>query len=236
MILVDSSVWIDYFRGHAAPQTNRLDALLGSRPLATGDLMLAEVLQGFDAQPESNQAKKLLTSLVMIDLVGRQVALQAAKNFRKLRARGITVRKTIDAIIATHCILHSHELLYTDRDFDVFVKHLGLRSAMQSQSSASSAARPNQVADSQRARINELTRINQISLKYDDAEQQITIGFHRKHRGQIASVEPIPMSSAQITSPLRLCTLCVFASNEFGIPSPVVGRASPDPARPSTPY
>jgi predicted nucleic acid-binding protein len=130
VILVDSSVWIDYFRGVVSPETERLDALLGIEPLATGDLILTEVLQGFATDREFNQARKLLTSLVIFDLAGREIAIQAAKNFRQLRARGITARKTIDTIIATHCIEHGHALLYSDRDFDPFVHHLGLRSAL----------------------------------------------------------------------------------------------------------
>ena len=130
MILVDSSVWIDYFRGIATPQADRLDALLGAEPLATGDLILAEVLQGFAAERDFAQAKKLLTSLAMIELGGRDIAIQAARNFRALRARGISVRKTIDAIIATRCIESGFALLYSDRDFDPFVAHLGLRSAL----------------------------------------------------------------------------------------------------------
>jgi predicted nucleic acid-binding protein len=130
VILVDSSVWIDYFRGIASPQTDRLDALLGHEPLATGDLVLTEVLQGFDSLRDFNRVRKLLTTLKIFDLGGREVAIQAAKNFRKLRVLGVTVRKTIDAIIATHCILHGHRLLYSDRDFDPFVQHLRLRSAL----------------------------------------------------------------------------------------------------------
>lgn len=130
MILVDSSVWIDYFRGTATPQAGRLDALLGSEPLATGDLVLAEVLQGFGSDRDFNRAKRLLTSLSIVDLGGRDVAIQAARNFRALRALGITVRKTIDAVIATRCIVSGFTLLYSDRDFDPFVRHLGLRSAM----------------------------------------------------------------------------------------------------------
>ncbi len=130
MILVDSSVWIDYFRGTMTPQTDRLEALLGSEPAATGDLMLTEVLQGFGSDRDFNQAKKLLTSLVVIDMGGRDIAIQAARNFRALRALGITVRKTIDTVIATRCIESGHALLYSDRDFDPFVLHLGLRSAL----------------------------------------------------------------------------------------------------------
>jgi predicted nucleic acid-binding protein len=128
--LVDSSVWIDYFRGTTTPQTDRLDALLGSEPLATGDLVLTEVLQGFGSDRDFNQAGKLLTSLIVVDLAGKEVAIQAAKNFRKLRALGITVRKTIDTVIATRCIESGFALLFSDRDFDPFVEHLGLRSAL----------------------------------------------------------------------------------------------------------
>ena len=128
MILVDSSVWIDYFRGTATPQTERLDSLLGSEPLAIGDLILIEVLQGFTSDRDFNQAKKLLTSLVMVELGDRGIAIQAAKNYRKLRALGITTRKTIDTVIATRCIEGGYTLLHSDRDFDPFVTHLGLRS------------------------------------------------------------------------------------------------------------
>ncbi len=130
MILVDSSVWIDYFRGTATPQTDRLDSLLGAELIAIGDLILTEVLQGFDSERDFSLAARLLTSLFIVDLAGRDIALQAAKNFRALRARGVTVRKTIDAIIATRCIESRLPLLYSDRDFDPFVEHLGLVSAL----------------------------------------------------------------------------------------------------------
>ena len=130
MILVDSSVWIDYFRGTTTPQAEQLDALLGNEPIATGDLILAEVLQGFVSNRDFNQARKLMTSLVIVDLVGQAIAIQSAKNFRVLRALGITVRKTIDTVIATRCVESGLSLLYSDRDFDPFVEHLGLRSAL----------------------------------------------------------------------------------------------------------
>ena len=130
MILVDSSVWIDYFRGTTTPQAEKLDALLGNEPIATGDLVLAEVLQGFFSDRDFNQAKKLMTSLVIVDLAGQNIAIQAAKNFRVLRSLGVTVRKTIDTVIATRCIESGLPLLYSDRDFDPFVEHLGLRSAL----------------------------------------------------------------------------------------------------------
>ena len=130
MILVDSSVWIDYFRGATTPQAEKLDALLGTEPVATGDLILTEVLQGFVSDRDFNQARKLLDSLEIIDLGGRSIAIQAARNFRVLRGLGVTVRKTIDTIIATRCIESRLTLLYSDRDFDPFVTHLGLSSAL----------------------------------------------------------------------------------------------------------
>jgi predicted nucleic acid-binding protein len=127
VILVDSSVWIDYFRGKTTAHTETLNRLLGNEPLAIGDLILTEVLQGFDTQRDFNQAKKLLTSLDVIELGGQDIAIQAAKNFRTLRALGVTVRKTIDTVIATKCIESGYTLLHNDRDFEPFVKHLGLR-------------------------------------------------------------------------------------------------------------
>jgi hypothetical protein len=130
VILVDSSVWIDYFRGTPTPEAEKLDSLLGTEPIATGDLILTEVLQGFVSDRDFNQAKKLLTSLAIVDLAGQDIAIQAARNFRVLRAHGITVRKTIDTVIATRCIESRMPLLYSDRDFDPFVEHLGLRSAL----------------------------------------------------------------------------------------------------------
>jgi len=130
MTLIDSSVWIDYFRGVATPQFDRLDNLLGAEPLATGDLMLAEVLQGFDSDRSFNSALRLLTTLSVVDIGGADIAVQAARNFRTLRAHGVTVRKTIDTLIATRCIESGFRLLYSDRDFDPFVEHLGLVSVM----------------------------------------------------------------------------------------------------------
>jgi predicted nucleic acid-binding protein len=130
VILVDSSVWIDYFRGVVTPQTEKLDSLLGIEPIATGDLILTEVLQGFVSDRDFNQARKLMTSLVVVDLAGQGIAIQAARNFRALRKLGVTVRKTIDTVIATRCIESKLSLLYSDRDFDPFVEHLGLRTAL----------------------------------------------------------------------------------------------------------
>jgi predicted nucleic acid-binding protein len=127
LILVDTSVWIDYFRGLSTPQTERLDRLLGNEPLAVGDLILTEVLQGFTDERAFNAAKRMLTALAVIELGGQRIAIQAAKNFRALRHLGVTVRKTIDTVIATRCIESGYNLLHDDRDFDPFVKHLGLR-------------------------------------------------------------------------------------------------------------
>jgi predicted nucleic acid-binding protein len=130
VILVDSSVWIDYFNGRVTSQTEKLDHLLGAEPLAIGDLILTEVLQGFTGEREFEQAHRLLTYLTLVDLGGRDVAIQAARHFRVLRRAGITIRKTIDSVIATRCILSNYDLLQCDRDFGPFVKHLGLRSVV----------------------------------------------------------------------------------------------------------
>jgi len=129
VILVDSSVWIDYFNGRVCAETDRLDDLLGTELLLTGDLILIEVLQGFRSDRHFRRAQEFLGRLAYIDLVGRDVALAAAANYRRLRRAGVTVRKTIDVAIATRCIRDSHRLLYTDRDFDPMVEHLGLQPA-----------------------------------------------------------------------------------------------------------
>jgi predicted nucleic acid-binding protein len=130
LILVDSSVWIDYFRGLDTPQTERLDAALGSEPVAIGDLMLSEVLQGFTNDRNFDLALELLAALDHVDIAGHEIAIEAARNFRILRAFGVTVRKTIDTLIATRCLHDGLPLLYSDRDFDPFVEHLGLLDAM----------------------------------------------------------------------------------------------------------
>lgn len=127
MILVDSSVWIDYFNGVITPQTEMLDKLLGQEPLAIGDLILTEVLQGFATERDFNQARQLLTSLTVVELGGQEIAIQGARNFRTLRRLGVTVRKTIDTLIATRCIESGYDLLHSDANFRPFVEHLGLR-------------------------------------------------------------------------------------------------------------
>ena len=129
MILVDSSVWVDYFRGASTPQTETLDSLLGVEVIAIGDFILTEALQGFASERDSRTARRLLTSLPTVDLGGHDAALQAAQNFRALRKLGVTARKTIDTIIATYCIKHETPLLFSDCDFEPFVRHLGLKSA-----------------------------------------------------------------------------------------------------------
>ena len=103
---------------------------MGRDPLLIGDLILAEVLQGFTSERDFNQARKMLGALELVNLGGAEMAVQAARNFRTLRAKGVTIRKTIDTFIASCCIEQDHALLFSDRDFDPFVLHLGLRSAM----------------------------------------------------------------------------------------------------------
>ena len=127
MILVDSSVWIDYFNGAATPQADKLDGLLGREPLAIGDLILTEVLQGFHDDRDFVKARRLLSSLKIVQIGGPEIAIMAAQNSRYLRKRGVTVRKTIDTMIATRCIESGYDLLHSDRDFAPFVQHLGLR-------------------------------------------------------------------------------------------------------------
>ncbi len=130
MILVDSSVWIDFFRDKPTPQVDRLVGLIQSERLAIGDLVLVEVLQGCNTDYEFNRVHRLLGVLPVITISDEAIAIQGARNYRALRARGITVRKTIDTLIATRCIVDGHSLLYSDRDFDPFVEHLGLETAM----------------------------------------------------------------------------------------------------------
>ena len=127
MILVDSSVWIDFFRGNDTPQVDRLDALFAQERIVVGDLILTEVLQGFRTEQDFDLARKTLENFETVDLGGADIALQAAKNFRTLRRLGFTVRRTIDTIIATKCIDTGFSLLHSDRDFEPFATHLGLK-------------------------------------------------------------------------------------------------------------
>jgi predicted nucleic acid-binding protein len=131
MILVDSSVWIDYFKAVVTPETTKLDALLGAEVVISGDLILAEVLQGVSSEREFNVVRQAMTGTMhVVTLSGEDIAIQAARNYRYLRAQGATIRKTIDTIIATYCIENHVPLLFSDRDFKPFVEHLGLRSAL----------------------------------------------------------------------------------------------------------
>ena len=129
MILVDSTVWIDYFRSADTPQVALLDSFFGSTRLAVGDLIAAEVLQGVRDEREFKLVKKTLDAFEHVDLVGYELAVRASENFRLLRDRGITIRKTIDTLIATYCIDTGLTLLHADRDFMRFVRHLGLKDA-----------------------------------------------------------------------------------------------------------
>jgi hypothetical protein len=127
MILVDSSVWIDYFNGKITKQTDLLDSLLGGEPIVIGDLILTEVLQGFQEDRDFNKARKLLDSLLFRQMLGKELAVKSAENCCILRKKGVTVRKTIDVIIATFCITNNLPLLHSDRDFYPMEKHLNLK-------------------------------------------------------------------------------------------------------------
>ena len=131
MILVDSSVWIDLLANQHTPQTAAFEALLAERQMiGVGDLIATEVLQGTRSERDFDDALATLRSFTPVAITDTDIAVAAARNYRTLRARGITVRKTIDVLIATRCIVDAIPLLYRDRDFDPFVKHLGLRSAL----------------------------------------------------------------------------------------------------------
>jgi predicted nucleic acid-binding protein len=129
MIVVDSSVWIDYFTGKSTSGSRTLDSLLGDELVAIGDLMLTEVLQGFRVDKDFRQARELLLSLNVVKVLNTTIALKSAENFRILRKKGITVRKTIDVIIATYCIENRLSLLHSDKDFQPFHDYLKLENA-----------------------------------------------------------------------------------------------------------
>jgi predicted nucleic acid-binding protein len=127
MTLVDSSVWIDFFNGVHSPETELLDRLLYTERLLVGDLILAEVLQGFRSESEALRAQRQFEAFELRAISGREIATAAARNYRFLRRRGVAVRATIDTLIATFCILEGHRLLHCDRDFDHLERHLGLQ-------------------------------------------------------------------------------------------------------------
>jgi hypothetical protein len=126
MILVDSSVWIGYFNGIINPQTEWLDSALGREIIIVGDLILAEVLQGFKSDRDFRTAKELLFHFQFMGMLGRDLAIKSAENYRLLRSKGVTVCKTIDVLIGTFCIHHNFALLHDDQDFIPLTKHLGL--------------------------------------------------------------------------------------------------------------
>jgi len=129
VILVDSSVWIDYFIGRDAVEADFLDRTLGTHPVAIGDLILTEVLQGVRRDNDYATARRLLNQLTVIELLGHDMAINSAQNFRAPHRQGITIRNMADVIIASFCIEHDLPLLFSDKDFLPFVKHLGLRNA-----------------------------------------------------------------------------------------------------------
>ena len=126
MILVDSSVWIGYFNGNISPQTDWLDSALGREIIIVGDLILAEVLQGFKSNRDFHKARELLSNFQFMEMLGQELAIKSAENYRFLRRKGVTVRKTIDIIIGTFCLHHNISLLHDDQDFHPLTKHLKL--------------------------------------------------------------------------------------------------------------
>src|SRR5258708_2941751 len=127
MIVIDSSVWIDYFNGRPTAEADLLDRLMGRALLVIGDLIMTEVLQGFASANQFRRVEKIFAALEFRAMDGHAIAIAAAHNHRTLRARGVTPRSTVDTIIATFCIAEGHDLLHRDRDFDPFERHLGLR-------------------------------------------------------------------------------------------------------------
>ena len=127
MLVVDTTVWVDYFNGQINPETNYLDQALSEELILVGDLILAEILQGFRSDKEFQHAQAALAKFEQTEMVNLHLAQQSAQNYRTLRKKGITVRKTIDCLIATFCIAENHTLLHRDADFDPFEEHLGLQ-------------------------------------------------------------------------------------------------------------
>jgi predicted nucleic acid-binding protein len=126
VIVVDSSVWIDFLNGRDAPHVRRLRALLGSEEIVVGDLMVCEVLQGLESERAAREVESLLRRFEIVPMVGHEIAVRAASHFRSLRRHGITIRKTIDLLIGTWCIENRRPLLHNDGDFRPMARHLGL--------------------------------------------------------------------------------------------------------------
>jgi predicted nucleic acid-binding protein len=129
LIVVDSSVWIDFLNGRKAPHVERLRAVLGVDEIIVGDLMLCEVLQGLDSELAARQVEALLRRFEIVPMAGDAIAVAAARHFRSLRKRGVTVRKTIDLLIGTWCIENGRPLLHNDSDFRPMARYLGLMEA-----------------------------------------------------------------------------------------------------------
>ncbi len=127
MIIVETTVWIDYLANRSNPHTEWLESNLDVKYVGLTDLIFLEVLQGFRSEREFDEIQRSLSKLQIFPSGGRQMALEAARNYRILRSKGITVRKTIDCVIATFCIVEGYSLLHYDRDYDGFEKHLGLQ-------------------------------------------------------------------------------------------------------------
>jgi predicted nucleic acid-binding protein len=128
VILVDSSVWIAHLRGHQTPATAKLEGAASREPLLVGDLILLEMLQGARDEAHAARIERGLRQYALVQILDVDLAPRAARNYRKLRELGVTVRKTADIIIGTFCIEHGHALLHDDRDFAPMEAHLGLRS------------------------------------------------------------------------------------------------------------
>jgi hypothetical protein len=126
MILVDSSVWIAHLRGYQTRATAKLRDVAVREPLLIGDLILLEILQGARNDAHASRIERGLRQYAVVPLLNADLALRAARNYRKLRELGITIRKTADIIIGTYCIEHRHALLHDDRDFAPMEDHLGL--------------------------------------------------------------------------------------------------------------
>ncbi len=127
MIVVDSSVWIDFFKGHETPAVSRLTGLLREEVILVGDIILCEVLKGARSDAHAHLIERVMRQHALTSTVDAEIVVTAASNYRKLRSKGITVRKTIDLIIGTFCIKHNHTLLHSDRDFDSMETFLGLK-------------------------------------------------------------------------------------------------------------
>ena len=127
MVIVDTTVWVDYFNGVDSPEIAWFEREMTRRRLGLLDLMVCEILQGLSTDAEANRVLRQLQRFAILETGGVRLAEAAAQNYRRLRARGKTVRKTIDCLIATFCLEHDHALLHRDRDFDHFEEFLDLQ-------------------------------------------------------------------------------------------------------------